>query len=268
MTTKSNVELYTNYVRQYIAELSLKVSNSLIHEAIQQNKYFRTYYDKNSVLLTEGIDPSSGPKEFDVNNFDTENIGVNQYESSLIYNYLVQINNLIKKYNITTIQSEPSYYIDDITFEEPYLQLPFIEFLAYKNSIPVLKRIVGHPLVSSYLTITSHQVYHEKEMLRLIIFKPYVDQFGGQISSFDDSLFWNNIVNTLKDIHDENIVINEITVNDQDLDKTQPWFIRDDKNNIVEIVNKNQFNPYFPTLPLSTLDIRYNNSLQLFFLLN
>ena len=265
MITKSNVELYTSYVRQDIAELSLQVSNSLVSEAIQNNRYFHTYYDKNGFLLTEGVDPSSGPKEFDVNNFDTENIGVNQYESSLIYSYLVQINNLIKKYNVTTVQSEPSYYIDDITFEDPYLQVPFIEFLTNKNSIPILKRIVNHHLISYYLTITSHQVYSEKEMFRLIIFKPYVDQFGGQISSFDDSLFWNNIVNALKDIHDENIIIDEITENDPDLDKAQSWYIRDDKNNIVEIVNKNEFNPYFPTLPLSTLDVRYNNSLNMFF---
>lgn len=75
-------------------------------------------------------------------------------------------------------------------------------------------------------------------MFRLIIFKPYVDQFGGQISYFDDYLFWNN---------------------------TQPLYIRDDKNNIREISNKNEFNPYFPTLQLSTLDVRYDNSIILFF---
>jgi hypothetical protein len=75
-------------------------------------------------------------------------------------------------------------------------------------------------------------------MFRLIIFKPYVDKFGDQISYFDDSLFWNNIINALKDIYDENIVINEITLNDPDLDNTQPLYIRDDKNNIREISNK------------------------------
>lgn len=95
MFIKSNVKLYVNYVRQYIAELSIKISNSLVNEAIQNNRYLHTYYDKNSVLLTEWIDPYNGPKEFDINNFDTENIGINQYESMLIYDYLVQINNLI-----------------------------------------------------------------------------------------------------------------------------------------------------------------------------
>jgi hypothetical protein len=53
MSIKSNVELYVNYVRQYIAELSIKISNSLVNEAIQNNRYLHTYYDKNSVLLTE-----------------------------------------------------------------------------------------------------------------------------------------------------------------------------------------------------------------------
>lgn len=53
MFIKSNVKLYVNYVRQYIAELSIKISNSLVNEAIQNNRYLHTYYDKNSVLLTE-----------------------------------------------------------------------------------------------------------------------------------------------------------------------------------------------------------------------
>ena len=44
------------------------------------------------------------PDEFNIDNFDVKNLGIDQYESTLIYDELVEINRLIAPMGLKTVQ--------------------------------------------------------------------------------------------------------------------------------------------------------------------
>jgi hypothetical protein len=255
----ANGYIYNFYVRLPTSCLKEIISNNLIKDAIDSNKFYHKYNDCNNKLIIEGIDPVLGPAGFDFDSYDVEKIDVGGYETSLIYNYLIKINNLLKKYSIITIQSEPAYYNNDNGFSPPYFQLPFIEFSYKKNSVPILKKIINHNLTSSYLSFTGHYKVDNIPHLRTILIMPYINDNGNQINSFDDTPFWNNIIIILTEIHKENIILPEMNSNDSDLDRSKKWYVLDKNDNIKEIINKIEFNPDID-IPLSTLDVRYDNS--------
>jgi hypothetical protein len=101
--------LYTGFSRMYVYNISLHITNNLINDAINMNRYYNKYYDINQNLIEEGINCARGPKNFNIKNINTEKLGINQYESSLIYKELVLINKYLEIYSVSTIQSSISF---------------------------------------------------------------------------------------------------------------------------------------------------------------
>ena len=252
--------LYTTFSRIETQVLKSNISVDLINQAIKSNRYYHYYKDLNGNVQEEGIDSASGPKGFNMKNFDKKGIDIDQFESTYIIDYLVTINKLLEKYNIKTVQSGIAYYNDVDFFSEPYLQLPFVEFSGDKNAIPVMKKIIKHPLFQNYYS-SSYCEYHN--IMRLAVLRPYIDSNGNKITEFDDTSFWNNIVYVIQQINTENIPFIEITNNDKELDKTKNWYILNQYGDITKISNKNKFNP-FTNVPLSTLNVRYEPNIELF----
>lgn len=253
--------LYVQYTRLDISTLKLNISNIFIKQSIDMSRYEHVYFDHVNIKQQEGIDLVFGPVGFDVDDFLSQkkqpHVPMDGYETSLIYDELATINKLLKKYNIHTIQSQPSYFVDNSNMGHPYLQSPFVEFEGTVNTIPILKKIINHPLLSKCLTFTFPE---KNSVLRTSILRPYIDDFGNKINDVNDSDFWNNIVKVCQELHDENIVLHNITSNDSDLDRTKDWYILDENSHIIKISdsNKEKFNPIHPLIPLSLLDVRYN----------
>lgn len=260
------IPLYTLYSKLETSKIKLNILNELMSQALKTNRFFHTYTDMNGNNLYEGIDIIKGPNGFNIKKIDTENLGIEQYETSIIYKYLIEFNNLLKKHNVRTIQSSISYYLDDEKISLSYFQVPFIEFIGHKNTIPIMKKIINHSLASTYLSFTIPNIYKDNQVIRTTLLRPYVDFNGNKINDFDDTDFWDTILIIIKSISDENITLQNITSNDLELDNNKPWFIIDPYGNIEQIHedDKNKFNPFFQKIPLSTLDVRYNNNTESF----
>ena len=260
--------LYIWHTRLEESSLKANVSTELRKQSIDNNRFYHTYYDHTNTLQKEGIHSAMGPDGFNMNEFveskDDPKLDIDQYESILIYDWLQKINRNLNKYNIETIQSGISYWNSDIEFpEEPYFQQPWIEFSGDKNSIPILKRIINHPLASTYLSFTFN--YESSgEKLRTSLIRPYIDSSGNKINDINDDGFWSALLTISNELSEENIHLGDFNKNDTELDRTKEWYIINESGGTHKIEDKDKFNPFFPSIPLSTLDVRYNNGIRLF----
>ena len=244
--------LYVEYTRMDVSQLKALVLINLIQESINLNRYFHSYYDHTNILQKSGIHSAFGPDGFNMDNIDVKHLGIDQYESTLIYDELVEINRLIAPIGLKTIQSGVSYWDSDIEFVKPYFQLPWIEFVGRKEAIPILKMIINHPLANNYMSFTFSEF---NERVRTCILRPYIDDDGNQIHGINDSEFWSNIIKILKDLN--NVPTFDISKNDPELDYDKDWYILDPNREIVLVTNKDSLNPYNTDIPLSKLDVRY-----------
>jgi len=243
------------------SDIKSDICCNLLSEAVKLDRYFYDHYNSNGII--KGIDIIKGPTGFDIKKIDTEKLGIEQYETSIIYKYLIKFNKLLEKYNVKTIQSSISYYIDVEDFSPPYFQIPFIEFVGDKNTILIMKKIVNHDLASSYQSYTFPTFYDNKQVIRTTLLRPYIDSEGNKINDFNDTDFWDNILIIIKSISDENIILQEISCNDSELDIDKSWYIID-PDGIVEKIPENEkklFNPFIQKIPLSTLYVRYENNI-------
>ena len=261
---------------------STKDWEALIDEAFKMERYyicFKTY--PYGHLVEKGINPATGPDEFDIKEFISKQkykIDVDMYETTLIYNFLVEINNMLKELEISTIQSEPSYYNFDVTFSDPcYIQNPYIELVGELSSSTIVffKLLAKHPLLTNYMiTLYQSSSYNSKyitddtKKLRLSIIKKYVDEDGDIIAEFDDTDFWKDVIKSIE--HSKYLMSTskcnefDITKNDPELDITKDWFIYDKLGYITEIIYKEDcLNPY-NGFPLTTLEVRYEPKEHLF----
>lgn len=261
--------LYIYYVRMHESTLKAKVLLNLIQESIELNRYYHRYYDGNEELQKEGIHGAYGPEGFDMSKFDVENLGIDQYESTLIYKQLLEMKTILAPFNIATIQSGISSWTSDITFSEPpYFQLPFIEFCGDIKTIPIMKYIINHALASDYMSFTFPTTeldinQHFTCRVRTCLIRPYIDNNGNQINGIDDSTFWSNIIQILKDIPDDLEELN-LAENDKELNHDRDWYILDPDGNPEKVKDKTSLNPYIEDVPLSTLDVRYVNDTDAF----
>lgn len=261
--------LYVSMSRNYICDLKKTDRKKIIREAIKLNRYYKKYIDVSGNEIIEGISigyvyPEDTRK---INSLD-----IYYHETLLIIDELIELNNLLSKYNISTIQSQPSYYINDKEFSIPYLQLPFVEIRGDKNTIPIMKEIVNHKSLQNYYFTSYPELKDETPMIRTTIMRPYLKgnsfieetEIRELLYGIYDKDFWNNIICVIREICEKNIKLQEITSNDTDLDKSKEWYILNKNGKIHNIIDKNKMNPFVENMPLSVLDVRYGNDLNLF----
>lgn len=257
--------LYITYSRLEISKLPVALSNGLIYDAIKLNRYYHKYYDLEYKLQEEGVHSALGPPDFVIQKNDYRNYDIDMYETILIYDTIVKLNDLLSKYNIQTIQSGIAYYEDDITFSKPYLQLPFIEFVADKDCINIMKEIVNHPSVKDYY-VFSYTCMDGR--IKSSITRPYLDDNNNCVTEFDDSVFWDTIVRVATDVSNKNMEKENLTINDPELDIEKDWYILEKQEDFtihfVKIENKCLLNPLVDGVVLSTLDVRYEPKFNLF----
>jgi len=258
------------YVRTDMNRLSLKDQKYIIGESLDSGRYFHRYRDINDKLITEGIDLSYGPGGQD-NKFAIEDkveyveVDVDMYESWLIYESLVQINRNLSKHEINTTQSQISYYVKDCEFAEPdYFQNPFLSFAGDVKSIPILKKMMMHPLAKNLLFFSfydtrfddSHLVSH---LTHIVFAKRVFNEKGKFVFKFDDTDFWETMIKISKDVKlEEESKSPAFTGNDPDLDESKDWYVLDDNANVVKITDKTKGHPYgHNKLPLTILNVRY-----------
>jgi len=244
----------------------------LVDDAIRLKRYYYEYFDKYGNKRTDGKHIASGLSREEIKRIDVRNIDINFYESTLIIDELYALQDLLRGYDIKTVQSSISYYNNNCSFSLPYFQLPFIEFVGGKKEIPVLKMIVDHDLLKNYYaTSFSDDVF--PNTVRVTIMRPYLNESGRLIQEFDDKQFWKDVIQAVKNVVDKIANDSELkktlrefkeNVNDSELDKSKKWYIFDPDGFIVEITDKTKMNPYFPNIPLSTLNVRYEPNIELF----
>jgi hypothetical protein len=262
---KETFPLYTTMSRHYIQQIPTRVARDYIKQAIDMNRYHRNFYDNHNNLVTEGIHGAIGPDNFNIEDYDTMKLGIDQYESIYIYDVLVRLNKLLEKYNVKTVQSGIAYYTEDVTFSPAFIQLPFIEFSGSKDTIPIMKAIVNHELMKGYYTMSfTEENSRDKSVIRTTVMRPYLDSNKDWIPEFDDTEFWKNIEMVVEDINSKDIILPPNTMNDVELDKTKDWFILDSNGDFLQIDDKDSFNPIVEEIPLSTLDVRYDRDIELF----
>ena len=280
--------LYIQYTRTRESNLKVSTSNKLRMEACLLNRYYHSFYDTHGCYIIEGINPGSGPSGFNIREHDIHNYGLTEYESIVIYSYLVKINELLEKFGIQTIQSGIAYWVQDVKFSEPsYFQPPWIEFVGEPNfkTIYIMKQLITHKLASQYLSftfgdhITDQNDGISKPKIRTSLIRPFVDpETSIHLYGMDDADFWANIIEIIQDVSnnidvsnlsDDIIKLNEYTELDLHLDK--PWFILDQSGHICELTmgeKINKINPFDTTIPLSPLIIRFEPQDNLFMNLN
>ena len=104
--------------------------------------------------------------------------------------------------------------------------------------------------------------------IKLSIARPYLDDHNNCVTEFDDSIFWNTIVQVATDVSNKNMEKENLTINDSELDIDKDWYILSkfpiDGTTFIKINNKSALNPLVPGVPLSTLDVRYKPDIKLF----
>jgi hypothetical protein len=233
---------------------------NLITQAFKKKRY---YVNRNDGSPPEGIHSASGkgadPKIFtkmDVYKKDNNvTIDIDQYESTLIWKKLEEMNRIIpkddKSSGIQTIQSGVAYYDYDKTFGDrlPYLQKPFVEFCADPKYWEIAKWITkklydtyGYNVTVFYDPVNAKHNYG----LRFCIIRPYYVN-GEYIKEFDDTDFFNNVINCLKEA--KNKIGSELKLSEpeNDLDAEKKWYILSEKGNILlyKLDGKGSYvNPY------------------------
>jgi len=279
--------LYVQYTRLYEETLKVSVANKLRFQAVDSQRYYHSFYDNNDIFVEEGVNSTNGYNGFNIEEFDTENYGIDQFESVLIYEYLVKINNLLSKHNIKTIQSGISYWENDVNFPEAsFFQLPWIEFAGNVNSINIFKKITEHKLAKSYMSFTFGESFGKDKnnskqtntIIRTSLLRPYINSQGDLISDFTDKDFWENIVQIIKDVcenesDEESNDVCDYVLNKQFYDEElnthmdKPWFILDESGTICELTEEEKIhhiNPFSDSIPLSTLIVRFDTNINSF----
>lgn len=240
---------YIGFAKHYFKDMKLSIAINLLQEALSLNRYHNVYYNIDQTYSYEGVDPLYGPLNF---NFSLNNDL--HYETFLILEKIEQINKILEKFNIKTIQSQPSYYINNESLNsslKAYFNLPFVEFIGSKESIKIFETIKSDIRFNNYYFDAYPEIKDSQEVIRFCIMRPYIDLMGNQIFGFNDSDFWDTIIE----------VLSEINITNYDLlplDKTKKWYIIDNNYMIIEI-EKSNFHPLYKTIPLSTLFVRYND---------
>ena len=264
--------LYVSMSRLNIENIKESYKEKLIEEAILLNRYYEKKYTdsyKNNTI-EKGIAP-----EQIIDNIKENDLDVDSYETILIIDELIELNKLLNKFNIFTIQSQPSYYINDETFSRPYFQLPFVEFRGNINTIPIMKEIVNHKLLQNYYFTSYPELIDDTPMIRTTVMRPYLsgNYFSKNQEEEDkkkllygiyDKDFWNNLICAIREICSKNIVLQEFISNDTDLDTSKDWYILNTKGKLYKIFDKYEMNPFIEDMPLSVLDVRYGNDINLF----
>jgi hypothetical protein len=262
------------YVRGYsrtdMDRLSLKDQKYIIDESLASNRYFHRYRDINNELLTEGIDMSLGPggreEAFAIENYvEYVEVDVDMYESWLIYEYLVRINRNLVAHGISTTQSQISYYSKDCEFiDTDYFQNPFLTFAGDVNSIPVLKKMMMHPLAKDLLFFSYYDTRFDasdpmSHLTSITFVKRVFNEEGEFIFTFDDTDFWKTMEKISEDAKLEKVAKSPVfTGNDPDLDESKDWYVIDDDANVVKITDKTKEHPFgLNNLPLTILNVRY-----------
>jgi hypothetical protein len=264
----------SNYVRTEMDLLKLNEKKYIIEESVRLNKYYHRYYDINQILRTEGIDLGSGPDDnFKIEDYvDNVEVDVDMYESYLIYDYLVKINRNLKIFGIETVQSQTSYYVNDVEFfNSDYFQNPFLSFSGNSESIPVLKKMMEHDLAKDLLFFSHYDSRPGKGELNKKTFitfaKPVFNDKGEFIFTFDDKDFWDKMEQISLDMN-TNYSVQKLPMfegNDPDLDGFKDWYVLNDDYEVVKIDDKTKPNPYsLNDLPLTTLNVRYTQDINEF----
>lgn len=253
----------------------------LVAKAIEKGRFYQeTRTTPYGIYEIKGTPSTTGPEGFVMEEFiETQEIKLNidMYESTLIYKYLVTINQQLKEFKIETVQSCPAYFEFDITFTSNpcYLQNPWVELCGDLSSITIVffKLLVIHPLLSNYIvTLYQEDSYSHKyitddsKSLRLSIIRDYIDDNGDVITDFDDTEFWENIIKSIdetKTLYLEEKEEFDITKNDPELDTTKDWYVYDNSCQLQLIEDKNALNP-LNGFPLTTLEVRYEPKRYLF----
>ncbi len=195
----SNVPLYVNWSRTRFSNLPLKCATTLLNQAIELGRYESEFKNDQGKLIKEGNDLCIPPRGFDKNLLDNSPIGPINYETYLILPWLIKINDSLKKHNISTIQSQPAYYVNLI---EPafksYFQVPFVEFLGSIDALEIYQKMESDPRLSKCYFNTFYQDRYPNRKpgefrIRFCIMRPFVDLEGNQNSDLDDEDFWTTI---------------------------------------------------------------------------
>jgi hypothetical protein len=227
---------------------------------------------------TEGTHSACGPPNYDIeidflDNQDPHTlIKVDMFESTLIYQYLVRLNAILKEINISTIQSGPAYYENDLTFigNPCYLQNPWIEFIGDLSSIAFFKLLVKHPDIQEFMITTSQESSYnipkmeeegdDRKIIKCAFIRPYFNQNGEVIATFDDTLFWETIIRCVEETKKmslESKDVFDVLRNDPELDKDRDWFVYNKDRFTIKIEDKENVNP-LNGFPLTTLEVRYD----------
>lgn len=265
--------LYTTYSRQDAGKLR-QINKEYVDNLIIQAKKLGRYYI-NTENEQSGVHSAFGPRGFDIEKFKKEHnvkIDIDMYESIFIWKKLEQMNEIIK--NIYTIQSGIAYYENDSSFSPEYFQLPFVEFKAPLNYWSVVKSILEQTKKYKYLSSTFIDTkYHINKdvnatLLRFCILRPYVDENNVIVANtFDDEEFFDNIINILFETN-KMIISRKIEISDikNDLDINKDWYILSNDG----IIKKYHYNKHFvhpdTGIPLTTLNVSYNNDYKSFFI--
>ena len=212
LVTIYNENIYLNYEKygpvitaisrhpvEDIQQINEEVTKDLIAQSKKLNRYW-IYVNGQS----EGVHSALGPDSFNMEKFRESNnvaIDIDQYESIFIWRKLEEMNVIMSKNKIRTIQSGIAYYECDDTFSKPYFQLPHIEFIAPIKKWPLVKMILDNAkkydyLVSSYIETMSYAI-NDYPQIRFHIARPYV-KTRELIKILDDTDFFNNVIEILK----------------------------------------------------------------------
>jgi hypothetical protein len=260
--------------------LSLKQQKYIIGESLRLNRYFHKYYDINQTKLKiEGVCIVFGPggKENPFlisNHVNPVVIDVDMYESFLIYEYLIRINDNLRIFDIETSQSQISYYIQDETDENDpnFFQNPFLEFSGSTKSIQILKEMMRHEfakdlLFFSHYNTSSIEYPSITDKTYITFAKPVFNNEGNFIYTFDDIDFWTKMDYIALDMKCKysHGGYKEFEGNDPDLDLSKDWYVLGDNAEVIKIEDKKKPNPYsLHELPLTILNVRYKPDIEEF----
>ncbi len=276
--------LYPEDSRLDLSCENLLIQSYVMLESIRYNRFFHRYHDFDGELKSEGIDPAWGPggeeHRFEISEYvKNPIIDVDMYESFIIYDYLVKINNYLNKFGIKSCQSQISYYCKDILFfDKNYLQNPFISYSGPIESIPIMKKMMEHPLAKDLLFYSHYRGGDEllsasglseyNKSVYITFARPFFDQEDKFIFIFDDREFWIKMLQIAFDMDSTYSSVESrppmFVGNDPDLDMSKDWYVVNDQRQVVKIEDKTRPNPYSIGLPLTTLNVRYEPDLLAF----
>lgn len=267
--------------------LSLKQQKYIIDESLKLNRYFHKYnYINQTKSKIEGVCIVDGPggKEnpFLISNYvNPVVIDVDMYESFLIYEYLIRINDNLKIFDIETVQSQISYYLKDETYDSEYdskydsnhdyFQNPFLSFSGSTKSIQILKDMMRHEFAKDLLFFSHYNTILSDfpsitNKTYITFAKPVFNNEEEFIYTFDDIDFWTKMDYIALDMkHKYSQGYKEFIGNDPELDLSKDWYVLDDDGRVIKIEDKTKPNPYsLHDLPLTILNVRYKPDIKEF----